>query len=76
MIIIKCDLCGKQYGNMNTLILYKQKIDYCKDCAKEVARLKKEFQKEVEELRWLNIKHIDSSLRTKEKLLIRNYKDN
>ncbi len=74
MIIFECDLCGVQRSKLNTIILYKQKIDYCKDCAKEIVKLKKDFQKEVEELRELQIKHIDSTLRTKEKLLIRNYK--
>jgi len=70
MIIVKCDFCRGQQGNINSIVLYKQKIDYCGNCAKKVYELKKEFQKEVETLN----RHFDSTLRTKEKLIIESYK--
>ena len=32
MIIYKCDLCNKEVSKIDSLILYKQKVDYCGDC--------------------------------------------
>ena len=32
MIIYKCDLCKKEVRRIESLILYKQAIDYCEEC--------------------------------------------
>ncbi len=47
MIIFKCDICGMQTDKLDSIILYKKKIDYCKNC-KEIAKIfRDKFQKEL-----------------------------
>jgi len=48
MIIFKCDICGKQTNKLDSIVLYKKGIDYCKDCKKEVTKLQKDYKKEID----------------------------
>ena len=69
MIKIKCDICGKEDLNINTLILYKRKIDYCSDirCTDKIDKIKKELEKEVK----LQNIYFKSALKEKEKQLMK-----
>lgn len=50
MIKIKCDVCGKEDRDINTLILIKKKIDYCNDpkCKRKVVKIRHELERELE----------------------------
>ncbi len=69
MIKIKCDICGEDVVRLDTLILYKKRIDYCDNpnCHRRALKLRKELEKEV---KVQNI-HFNSALKNKEKQLIR-----
>ena len=70
MIIIKCDLCNKEYNHINSLVLYSKKIDYCDKCIKKIEKIRAEFNREIKYQETL----FDISLKTKEKQLIKKYK--
>ena len=50
MIKVKCDICGKDDLNINSLILINKKIDYCNDpkCIRKVTKIKEELKRELE----------------------------
>ena len=50
MIIQKCDICGDVVSRVNTVILYKDYIDYCnKDkCKTKIEKIVNEFKKEID----------------------------
>lgn len=68
--MIVCDFCKKRKDNIDTLVLYSQTIDYCKDCEPIVNKLKKQFKK--------NIKYYeeekDKQIKQTEKFLIEKFK--
>lgn len=47
MICYECDICRKavKEDELETLILYKKSIDYCKNCKDKAESLKKAFLK-------------------------------
>lgn len=47
MIIYKCDLCKKQVGKIETLILYSRSIDYCDNCKTIATKIKKAMQNSI-----------------------------
>ena len=69
MIKIKCDVCGEEVARLNTLVLYRKKIDYCDNpnCHRKALKLRKELEKEV---KVQNI-YFNSALKKKENQLIR-----
>ena len=66
MIIQKCDLCNKKVSHLDTVILYKNSFDYCKDCEKEAKKIIKEYNREIECENVI----LDSRLRAKERNII------
>lgn len=72
MTKFKCDICGKETKDLNTIIFYKKKIDYCnnKKCTKTALKLMKEFQREV---KTQNIIY-NCVLKSKENKLLKNLK--
>ena len=38
MIILKCDICKKQADDVESIILYSKKFDYCKKCRNEAMK--------------------------------------
>lgn len=41
MIIYKCDICKKQVDNIESIVLYKTKLDYCEKCKTKADKIKK-----------------------------------
>lgn len=41
MIIYKCDICKKQVDHIDSIVLYKTKLDYCKNCETKANKIKK-----------------------------------
>lgn len=72
MIKIKCDICGKEDLNVNTLFLYRKKIDFCNSlkCKKKILKIQKEFEREIKYQNTL----FDCYLRSKEKQLLKEIK--
>lgn len=70
MIIQKCDICLKEVDNLNTIVLYKQPIEYCNKCNKKVEELAKEFKKEID----FENTVLDATLKQREKSYISDLK--
>ena len=72
MFKLKCDLCGNDDRNLNTLFLYREKVDFCNNvkCKKKAYELEKQFRREVN----YENKMFDYALRHKEKKLLKNIK--
>ena len=66
MIIQKCDLCGRNVSSLDTVILYKNSFDYCKECKKEAEKIINEYNREIE----CENAILDSRLRAKERNII------
>jgi len=69
MIKVKCDICGKEDLNINTLVLIRKKIDYCNNrkCIRQAIKIRKELEKEKETQENMFM----SALRNKEKELMK-----
>lgn len=67
MIIQICDICNKEVKYLNTIVMYKQPIEYCDKCKEKVQEKLKEFENEVKFQREL----MNASLRKKEMNLIK-----
>lgn len=69
MIKVKCDICGKEDLDINTLILMRKKIDYCNNmrCMKKVKEIRKELEKELESQKEM----LYAALKRKEKELLK-----
>lgn len=48
MIIYKCDLCNKEVSKIESLILYKQKVDYCEECIQKAKVIRKAMQHSID----------------------------
>ena len=70
MIIQKCDICLREVDNLNTIVLYKQPIEYCNKCNKKVEELAKEFKKEID----FENTVLDATLKQREKTYISDLK--
>lgn len=68
MIIQKCDICLKEVNYLNTIVLYKQPIEYCNECRKKVEEAVQEFKKEIDYENTM----LDNSLKKKENKYINN----
>ena len=70
MIKVKCDICGKEDIDINTLVLVRKKIDYCNDhkCIRKALKIRKELEKELEAQKNM----LFSALKEKEKELLKN----
>ncbi len=67
MIIYKCDICHKEVDEIyDTLILYKEKLDYCRNCKQEAERAREKAEREFE---CESILH-DSRLKSEERKII------
>lgn len=67
MIIQKCDICLEEVKQLNTIVMYKQPIEYCDKCKKKVEEKVKEFENEINFEREL----MNVSLKSKEKKYIK-----
>lgn len=68
--MIVCDFCKKRKDNIDTLVLYSQTIDYCKDCEPIVIKLKKQLKKSIKYYE----DEKDRQLKQTEKFLIEKFK--
>jgi len=68
-IIKKCDVCGKDIEEVNTIILYKNKIDFCESpkCIKKARKISQIIERE---LKYQN-KMLDISMKNKEKEVLK-----
>ena len=70
MIIQICDICCKEVKNLNTLVLYKQSLEYCDKCSEKAKELQKEFKKELD----FELEIMNNSMKEKEKKIIKKYR--
>ena len=47
MIIYKCDLCRKKANKIDSIVLYKTKIDYCENCKTKANEIKRALTKSM-----------------------------
>lgn len=47
MIIFKCDLCNQKAEKIDSIVLYKTKLDYCKDCKNKVSKIQKALKTSI-----------------------------
>lgn len=48
MIIYKCDICKKKVDKVESVVLYKTKLDYCENCKTTVNKIRKALSKSIE----------------------------
>lgn len=48
MIIYKCDICRKKVDKIESVVLYKTKIDYCESCRTTANKITKLLSKSIE----------------------------
>lgn len=48
MIIYKCDICKKQIDQIDSVVLYKTKLDYCEKCKTKAKKIKKVMANSIE----------------------------
>ncbi len=70
MIINKCDICGKTVLHLDTIILYKESFDYCKNCKEKAEKIINEYKKEVT----YEAVMLDSRLKSKERNILHKIK--
>ena len=70
MIIQKCDICLKEVKQLNTIVMYKQPIEYCDKCKEKVEEFVREFSREINFEREV----MNASLRSKERDYIKELK--
>lgn len=44
----KCDLCEKKVKQLESIVLYKTKLDYCEDCKIKANKIKKAMANSIE----------------------------
>lgn len=47
MIIYKCDICKKQVEHIDSIVLYKTKLDYCENCKVKSNKIQKAVLKSI-----------------------------
>jgi hypothetical protein len=47
MIIYKCDICRKQVSQIDSIVLYKTKLDYCENCKTKSNKIQKAVLKSI-----------------------------
>lgn len=48
MIIYKCDICKKKAETIESVVLYKTKLDYCEKCKTTANKIRKAISKSIE----------------------------
>lgn len=48
MIIYKCDICKKKTDKIESIVLYKTKLDYCNNCETTANKIKKAVSNSIE----------------------------
>lgn len=48
MIIYKCDICKKKVDKIESVVLYKTKLDYCDNCRTTANKIRKALSKSIE----------------------------
>lgn len=48
MIIYKCDICKKKVEKIESVVLYKTKLDYCENCSTVANKIRKALSKSIE----------------------------
>lgn len=71
MIIQICDVCNKEVKQLETIVMYKQPIEYCDKCKEKVQEKLKEFENEIKFEREV----MNASLKSKEKKYIKSLKE-
>lgn len=66
MIIYKCDICKNKTNSIDTIVLYKEKLDYCKECKAKANKIKRAMKNS---LQYYN-KKMDEELREVEKSIL------
>ncbi len=66
MILYKCDICGKEFNNLESIVLYSKRIDYCEDCVKEAYRMSQAMK---DSIKYYN-EEADRQIREAEKNII------
>lgn len=69
MIIYKCDICKKKAEKIESVILYKIKLDYCENCKTTANKIRKALSKSIVYYNTESDKHIVEA----EKNIIRRY---
>lgn len=70
MIIFKCDLCNKQVEEIESIVLYKTRLDYCQECKAKAKRIKRVVANSIKYYKEQTEKKIEES----EKNTLRRYK--
>ena len=48
MIIYKCDICKEKVDKVESVVLYKTKLDYCDNCRTIANKIRKALSKSIE----------------------------
>lgn len=72
MIIYKCDICKKRVGKIESIVLYKTRLDYCNNCELIANKIKKSISNSIE---YYN-SEADKQIVEAEKNILRRYKWN
>lgn len=72
MIIYKCDICKKRVGKIESIVLYKTRLDYCNNCELIANKIKKSISNSIE---YYN-SEADKQILEAEKNILRRYKWN
>ncbi len=70
MIIQKCDICDKEVTIFDTIVLYSESIDYCRECREKAEKIKQEYRREIE----CQIIILESRLKAKETNILKELK--
>ena len=70
MIIYKCDICNKKADNIDSIILYTKRIDYCEKCKAKASKMRKA----MENSRKYYIKEARKNIAEAEINILRRYK--
>lgn len=65
MIILKCDICKKQVDDVESIVLYSNKIDYCKKCRNQAMKkmaIMKESMKYFYDIADQNIREAEKNI--------------
>lgn len=70
MIIFKCDLCNKKVDRIDSIVLYRTKLDYCKECKDKIIKIKRAIKTSID---YFN-KEAHKNIMQAEKQIISRYK--
>ena len=70
MIIYKCDLCKKKVDKVESIVLYTQKLDYCKECESKAKKIKNIMRRSI---KYYNAE-ADKQIKEAEENILRRYR--